>query len=132
MMTIEHFPAQLLPFERLILDKVGAALPSRLQEPFAAQLQLINKVQRLLDWREVEFYRMHWFRVNWPQSVLFANREAFILGSGLLSAGALAAAVTVWAVGGHLFSIEADSPLKVYGGMALDELSFQLGLPPEL
>ncbi|HSC82688.1 MAG TPA: hypothetical protein VLC30_03630, partial [Pseudomonas sp.] len=125
------FPACLLPFERLILGQVAAALPARLREPLHAQIQLINKVQRLLDWREVEFYRMHWFRVNWPQSVLFANHEEFVLGSGLLTAGALAASVSVWATGGHLFAIEADSPLKAFRELTLEELEFVPGLHPE-
>lgn len=130
-MKTEDFPARLLPFERLILARVGDALPAKLRQPLAEQIQLINKVQRLLDWREVEFYRMHWFRVNWPQSLLFDNREEFILGSGLLSAGALAAAVSVWAVGGHLFAIEADSPLKAFRELPLEALSFQLGRNPD-
>ncbi|MBC9248862.1 hypothetical protein A9179_01100 [Pseudomonas alcaligenes] len=130
-MNMADFPARLLPYERLILAQVGAGLPARLRQPFAEQVQLINKVQRLLDWREVEFYRMRWLRVNWPAAVLFDNREEFILGSGLLSAGALAASVSVWAVGGHVFSIEADTSLKPFRNLALSELHFTPGQPPE-
>lgn len=130
-MNPDLLPAKLLPFERRILASVGDSLPRRLREPFAAQLALINKVQRLLDWHEVAFYRMRWLRVRWPQEVLFDQREEFILGSGLLSAGALAASVSVWAVGGHVFSIEADSPLKAFRHLALDDLHFVLGQPPE-
>ncbi len=130
-MQTEHLPKPLLPCERLILSQVGAALPRKLRGPYNEQLQLINKVQRLLDWHEVEFYRMHWFRVNWPPSVLFDNRSEFVLGSGLLSAGALAASVTVWAVDGHVFSLEADSPLKAFRDLAPDALHFTLGQPPE-
>jgi hypothetical protein len=103
---------KLLPFERTILTSVAEALPGELKKLFGAQLTHINKVQRLLEWKEIEFYCMRWFKVRWPEAVLFQNTGEFVLGSGHISAGSYSAPITVWAVGGHLFSIESQASLR--------------------
>jgi hypothetical protein len=105
---------KLLPYERSILAAVSASLPEDMRALFDAQLSSINKVQRLLDWNEVEFYSKRWFKVRWPEEALFQDKAEFVLAQGVLNAGALTADVTVWAVGGHLFSIESPVSLKPF------------------
>lgn len=104
----------LLPFERAILNAVGAALPSDTRALYEAQLGDINKVQRLLEWNEIEFYCMRWFKVRWPEQHLFPSKAEIALGSGVLSADELSVEITVWAVGGHVFSIESKHSLKPF------------------
>ncbi|MFG6417072.1 hypothetical protein ACG02S_24560 [Roseateles sp. DC23W] len=58
--------ASLLPFEQAILRGIEVGLPVELRIKYSEQLAHINKVQRLLDWNEIEFYRMRWFKVRWP------------------------------------------------------------------
>lgn len=119
---------QLLPFERLVLEGVGSALPEALRPRYAQQLAHINKVQRLLDWREIEFFCMRWFRVRWPEGLLFENRAEFELGAGLLRTPGAEQRVRVWAVGGHVFSIEAEQGLKPWAQAR--DLSFSLDPHP--
>lgn len=102
---------KLLPFEQAILSGISATLQGSQRDLFAKQVSHINKVQRLLDWREIEFYCMRWFKVRWPSAILFQSHEEFKLGSGVLRIHGAAAQVKVWAVGGHVFSIESDIPL---------------------
>ncbi|WP_233151927.1 hypothetical protein, partial [Pelomonas sp. KK5] len=114
--------ALFLPFESAILGAVGSSLSDDLRGPFLEQMASINKVQRLLDWKEIEFYCMRWFKVRWPSNVLFDRREEFVLASGSLTAGAATATVKIWAVGGHVFSVESESSMKPF--RSTENLSF--------
>jgi hypothetical protein len=115
---MEILTTKLLPFERAVLESVGASLSGEMRERFLAQLQHINKVQRLLEWNEVEFYCMRLFKVRWPENVLFHDRAEFVLASGQLQSGTVEASVAVWAVGGHVFSLESPRSLKPFGGVS--------------
>lgn len=81
--------AKLLPFEKDILSSLCAAISPELRDQYSAQVESINKVQRLLDWKEIEFYCMRWFKVRWPREVLFRNQAEFVLGSGTFSVALL-------------------------------------------
>ncbi len=116
--------AKLLPFEQTILNTVAAALPDGYCERFGEQVAQINKVQRLLEWNEIEFYCMRWFKVHWSPDVLFPQHEELELASGRLQTSDAAASIKVWAVGGHVFSIESDSSLKPF--RAATDASFVL------
>jgi len=101
-----------LGFETACLEAVHSALPSNAAELFAEQVQSINKIQRLLEWKEIEFYSMRWFKVAWPSSALFTDSDEFVLATLRLHADGVEYPVKVWSVGGHVFSIESDTPLK--------------------
>jgi hypothetical protein len=109
--------AKLLHFERVILDAVSKSLSGGFQSKFLEQVAHINKVQRLLDWNEVEFYCMRWFKVHWPVGVLFQDHHEFQLASGILRSEGVSAAVRVMVVGGHVFSLESDKPMKPFHAM---------------
>ncbi|WP_053551153.1 hypothetical protein [Desulfuromonas soudanensis] len=127
--------AKLLPFEHAILSEVGSSLSPEQRGQFAAQVAHINKVQRLLEWNEIEFYCMRWFKVRWPTAILFQNHGEFMLGAGTLRAPDIFAPVKVWAVGGHIFSIESEAPLKAF--RTATDVSFALAdaaqpiIPPD-
>lgn len=131
------FRSSLYPFEISILNGVGAALPKSMSDPYTSQLRHINKVQRLLEWNEIEFYCMRYFKVRWPEESLFQNNGEFILGRGRITSGSLAADVAVWAVGGHVFSIESEASLKPFRSMQnvsfiLTENTTQQGAPGDV
>jgi hypothetical protein len=67
---------------------------------------------------------MRWFKVKWPSAALFQNREEFELGSGAIQANGITAQVKVWAVGGHVFSIESERSLKAF--RTATDVSFSL------
>jgi len=85
-----------------------------MQKNYEAQVACINKVQRLLEWNEIEFYCMRFLKIRWPEAVLFEDKGEFIIASGTLRTEDLSAEFTVWSVNGHLFSIESRTPLKPF------------------
>ncbi len=106
--------AGLLPFEQAVFRGIESSLSVAQRAKFVGQCAHINKVQRLLDWNEIEFYCMRWFKVQWPPEVLFENRTEFELGSGTLLASTAFAELKVWSVGGHIFSFESKTSLKPF------------------
>jgi hypothetical protein len=104
--------SKLLPFEVAILQAVARTLPERLSELLSQQLAVVNKVQRLLEWNEIEFYCMRWFKVRWPDHVLFPRRDEHSLAEVQCAFGGTEVPVTVWAVHGHVFSLESSTGLK--------------------
>ena len=99
-------------FEVVCLEAIYEAMPKASGELFAAQVRGVNKIQRLLDWKEIEFYSMRWFKVHWPQSALFSNHNEIKLASVHLEAGGADYSITVWAVAGHVFTLESRVPMK--------------------
>jgi len=93
---------------------VESVLPPEQRVKYSEQVAHINKVQRLLEWNEIEFYCKRWFRIQWPPDIPFGNRSEFELGSGTLTASGASARVKVWSVGGHVFSLESHKSLKAY------------------
>ncbi len=105
---------RLFPFEQTILRGIELGLPDEQRGKFSDQIAHINKVQRLLEWNEIEFYCKRWFKIQWPPAILFGNRSEFELGSGTLKASGATAKLEVWSVGGHIFSIESKTSLKAF------------------
>jgi hypothetical protein len=105
------FSRKFLPFEKVVLSAVYDALPSNLRQTFAVQVGCINKVQRILEWNEIEFYSMRWFKLDWPEEALFAERKEVCIATVDLQEPA-AQTISVHAVGGHVFSLECPDSLK--------------------
>lgn len=106
--------AKLYPYEQAILDATMDLIPDEIRAQCEAQVEAINKVQRLLSWNEIEFYCMSFFRVSWPEEILFSETDQIILGSGRIFVDTLEAPFTVWAAGGHIWSIESPKSLKPF------------------
>jgi hypothetical protein len=101
-----------LPFELAILEAVGQVLPAALAGQLARQVAAVNKVQRLLEWHEIELYCMRWFKVRWPEAVLFPRKDEHSLAQVECLFGSTLVPITVWAVAGHVFSLESPIGLK--------------------
>ena len=118
--------SRLLPFELQLLAAVGKAVDPQISGLLEQQVNCINHVQRLLDWKTIEFYCKKWLRVRWPESVLFQDREQFRLATVACTFGTTDARITVWAVGGHLFSLESPigmSGLSISGPLSIRKIA---------
>jgi hypothetical protein len=127
--SLLDFHRGFLPFERAILLSVHNALPSPMAMRFAGQVGSINKIQRLLEWREIEFYSMRWFKVAWPEQFFFADRSEFRLARVTLALPSANQFVDVFSVGGHLFCLESDRPMKPLRRLEVTVASVEV--PPE-
>ncbi len=110
--TTPRFQRRFLPFEKAVLTAVHAALPDPAASLMAGQIGSINRIQRLLEWREIEFYCMRWFRVAWQEAVKFPARGEFELARVTLSAPHDRFRISVLAVGGIAFSLECEHPMR--------------------
>lgn len=61
---------------------------------------------------------MRWFKVAWPPEVLFDEKGEFSLARVLLDVDRMTQVLDVYSVGGHVFSIESDRPMKPLKGIA--------------
>ncbi|WP_051319267.1 hypothetical protein [Chitinimonas koreensis] len=112
--------------EQLVLDAVRARLPEPLSVRWDEQVRTINKVQRLPDGVEVNFYRMKDGRPSLDEALAFPNRTEELLIAevrielDLLPRHAKLSA-RVWCVKGFLFSIEyAGSSKYVEEALGMD------------
>lgn len=110
--TLPNPSRKLKPFEVVVLEAVASKLPPDVGRLFREQLSVVNKVQRLLEWNEINLYCMHWFKVRWPESLLFENRNEWHLATVNCAFGSTDIPITVWSIGGHVFSLESPVGLK--------------------
>jgi hypothetical protein len=108
--------SELLPHELAILEAVGKGLPASTSTLLAKQVAAINKVQRLLEWNDIELYCMRWFKVRWPTEVLFPRSDEHALATVTCAFGKVEVPISVQAVNGHVFSLE--SPIGIKGLVA--------------
>lgn len=108
--------ARLSAVEKLVLDCVRARLDAQLVTLWDRQLQAINKVQRLPEGVEVNFYRMKNGHPDFDASLVFPNKTTELLlaqvqlelpGLGKLTA-------KVWCVKGFVFSIEYQGSVSYF------------------
>lgn len=115
--------------ERVILDAVRKCLSPGAVPIWDKQFQAVNKIQRLPDGVEVNFYRMEKGKATFDPAISFPNKmEELLLAKVRLRVvdADQQLEASVWAVGGFVFSIEygagskyfeeilgADPPLKM-------------------
>jgi hypothetical protein len=117
---------QLLPFESQLLAAVEDVVPREWRPLLLQQVSCINHVQRPLDWKEIEFYCKKWFRTRWPEHVLFPERGEVRLAECDCAFGPRTSHITVWAVNGHVFSLESAqgmSGLSISGPLRIVSIS---------
>lgn len=126
---------RLSDLETRILDCVRARLDERIAVLWDKQVQAINKVQRLPDGVEVNFYRMKGGRPTFDADLAFPNNteELQLAKAEIKLANASQKLVArVWCVNGFLFMIEYEGSVKYFEEAAgLDEQS-QLNITCEL
>jgi hypothetical protein len=101
--------ASLNAIETRIIDAVAAALPKDAASVLRSQVSLVNKVQRIDQDREVDFYHMEKGKPTFPDTALFPNRaDEFEIARVHLTdiETGHQSEVTVSLVKGHLFCIE--------------------------
>lgn len=95
--------------EKLLLDAVRAHLSPELALIWNQQVRAINKVQRLPEGVEVNFYRMSKGRATFNEGLAFQNKTPELLLATLhvlCSKPSIELVARVWCVKGFLFSIE--------------------------
>lgn len=96
--------ALLRPYELAVLDAVAAALPAEAAVTLQQQVDLVRRVQRLYDDREVDLYTAR--RGQRPDLPLLANRaEELRLATVELSGPGGGCRAVVTAVHGHVFQL---------------------------
>ena len=101
------------PLEQSVLTAVRARLAEPAAALFQQQIDAVNHIQRILDWEEIDLYVMRFpRRVRWPEAVLFPNRSEFQLAHLNCVADGNTFELDVYAVSGHVFSIESKVRLK--------------------
>ena len=101
------------PLEKAVLDAVASGLDGRAKALFLRQVAEINSIQRLPGWDEIDFYALRFpRRVRRDPEIAFPNKNELTLAMCTITAGGNTIPITVTAVGGHVFSIEARSPLR--------------------
>jgi hypothetical protein len=107
-----QFHPRFLPLERAVLGSIHRVLPTAAAQFMRQQVACVNKIQRLLEWQEVELYCVRWFRVAWPEHALFPNRNEFELGRVTLGSASAQLTVSLFSVSGHIFSLESERPMR--------------------
>lgn len=98
--------------DKLMLDAVRSELNSNVLALWDRQVEAINKVQRLPEGMEVNFYRMVSGVVYFDAAIEFSNKTEELLIAAVrlnLVEARLCLVANIWAVRGYIFCIE-------YGG----------------
>lgn len=101
--------SQLSAVEKAVLDCVRGQLDAGVMKLWDGQVQAINKVQRLPEGVEVNFYRMKNGRPSFPEELSFPNKaKELLLAKVRIEVPDLKGKLNakVWCVEGFLFSIE--------------------------
>jgi hypothetical protein len=111
------------PWEEAVTAAVLTKLNDKSRETLSSQLVAVNKVQRLLGWREIDLYVMKKGKVERRGlPVLFDDRE-FVLAKVVTKTGERQIHTSLNCVGGHLFSFESDQkvrPIAFCGGLRVE------------
>jgi len=100
------------PWEKALTDTIIGTAGSKTQTILRKQLAAINKVQRILGWREIDLYVIKGGRVDRTRLPrLFDDRE-FVLAKVVTQLDNKKIFTTVSCVGGFLFSFDSDQPIR--------------------
>jgi hypothetical protein len=101
--------SQLSAVEKAVLDCVRGQLNAGMVNLWDGQVQAINKIQRLPEGVEVNFYRMKSGCPSFPEELSFPNKaKELLLAKVRIEVPSLQGKLNakVWCVEGFLFSIE--------------------------
>lgn len=108
--------SRLSSLEKTVLDCVKGHLDARMEELWDRQVQAINKVQRLPEGIEVNFYRMKNGRASFDENLAFPNKTTELLAATVQVElpGVRKLTAKVWCVKGFVFSIEYDGSVSYF------------------
>ncbi|UXA71215.1 hypothetical protein M0D46_09625 [Xanthomonas prunicola] len=108
-MKIFKKSSSLSRLERLVLDSIAERLPVSERGLWNLQVAKINKVQRLPQGVEVNFYRISSGKPTFDDEVAFKNRTQELMVASLVIKSCNQQLVAkVWCVKGFIFSIEYE------------------------
>lgn len=115
--TLFGASSRLSDIEKGVLDCVSGCLDMQVVKLWNRQVQAINKVQRLPEGVEVNFYRMKNGRPTFDKAMAFPNRvpELLIAKVEIELLGLREKLVAkVWCVKGFIFSIEYEGSVNYF------------------
>lgn len=108
--------------ELMIIDSVRLNLPESVLPSWDRQVSEINKIQRLPDGVEVNFYSIKRGRPAFDSAIALPNKsEEHLLAKLVISAPTVTQKrliANIWCVNGFLFSIEYDSSSNYFDELA--------------
>ena len=106
----------LSPLERLVLGNIRERLSAPIQIVWDKQIAAINKVQRLPEGAEANFYRMKNGCPSFDGDIAFPNRstELLIAKIHLEAPNNISLVADVWSVNGFIFSIEYGNKVDYF------------------
>ena len=102
------------PWEEKITAAVVGRLEQKAREIIKGQLAAVNKVQRIVGWREVDLYVMKKGKVDWSGLPMLCDDREFVLATVSTKAGADRFETKVCCVGGHIFSFESERAVRPF------------------
>ncbi|MBB3800838.1 hypothetical protein FHR47_001072 [Xanthomonas arboricola] len=96
--------------DRLVLDSIGGGLAIPERKLWNLQISKINKVQRMPQDVEVNFYRISKGKPTFDAGIAFKNRtQELMVASVFIKYCNQELTAKVWSVRGFIFSIEYDA-----------------------
>ena len=102
------------PVEERLLGEIAKALPEHIRDIYLKQIQSINKVQRYLDWTEINFYHFRKGNPDWGSVQQFRRTDEFTLASVGYRIKGIDFETTLKGVSGHIFSLVTRPSIKQY------------------
>jgi hypothetical protein len=100
------------PVEERLLDEIYKALPEHIRGVYLEQTQSINKVQRYLDWTEINFYHFREGKSDWGSVQRFRRTDEFTLASVGYRIKGIDFETRLKGVSGHIFSLITRPSIK--------------------
>lgn len=126
---------RLSDLEKLILNSVRMRLDTKTAELWDRQILAINKIQRLPEGSEVNFYRMKNGKPSFDAELSFANKtEELQVAKVEVKLANVTQKLTaiVWSVNGFLFSIEYKGNPDLFAEAADEDTRSELKIECEL
>ena len=109
--------SRLSDIEKMVLDCVRDQLDARIANLWDSEVRAINKVQRLPEGVEVNFYTMKGGRPNFDEELAFSNKTTELLVAKVrLELPNMRGKLTakVWCINRFVFSIEYDGSVSYF------------------
>lgn len=126
---------RLSDLEKLILDSVRSQLDAQTVQLWDKQIQALNKIQRLPEGSEVNFYRMKDGKPTFDPELSFMNKTVELQVAKLdikLANVSQKLTAIVWSVNGFLFSIEYKGNLNLFEEAADEDTRGELKIDCDL
>jgi hypothetical protein len=110
------------PVEERLLEEISEALPEHIRDVYLKQTHSINKVQRYLDWTEINFYHLRRGRPDWGSVQPFKRTDEFTLASVGYRIKGIDFETTLKGVSGHIFLLVTRPSIKPYSFEAIEAI----------